>query len=244
VDKGQEVLGHAQTAFKKGVPYHLVLLDRRLADTDAFQIAETLKQTQGFSEIAVMILTGDNWADDIARTYDLGLDGYLVKPFRRPDLQQAISIAIRKSKGKKPPSPEKQRDEDHPMGIESKILVAEDSPDNRLLLNYYLNGSPYHIDVVEHGGEAIEKFQAAEYDLVLMDMHMPVMDGYTATQTIRQWEKEQGRSPTPIIAITANALKEEESRSLTAGCTAHLTKPIKKSTLLEAIKTHIRKIPS
>jgi CheY-like chemotaxis protein len=71
-----------------------------------------------------------------------------------------------------------------------------------------------------------------------MDMQMPVMDGYTATERIRKWEKENGVRPTPIIALTANALKEDAQRSLDAGCTAHLTKPIKKAGLLAAIREH------
>ncbi len=81
----------------------------------------------------------------------------------------------------------------------------------------------------------MEKFKSGRYDLVLMDMQMPVMDGYTATRTIREWESQSGLKPTPIIALTAFALKEEMQKSLDAGCNAHLTKPIKKATLLEAI---------
>lgn len=86
-----------------------------------------------------------------------------------------------------------------------------------------------------NGAQALEQFKNGTYDLVLMDMQMPVMDGLEATAAIRQWEREQHRTPTPIIALTANAFKEEADKSLAAGCTAHITKPIKKKTLLAVI---------
>ena len=116
-----------------------------------------------------------------------------------------------------------------------RILLAEDSEDNRLLIKTYLKQSPHCLEMAENGEIAVEKFQQGEYDLVLMDMNMPVMDGYTATRTIRQWEAREGKPATPIIALTAFALKEDEQKSLAAGCDAHLTKPIKKKTLLEAL---------
>lgn len=84
----------------------------------------------------------------------------------------------------------------------------------------------------------MEKFQSGAYDLVLMDIQMPIMDGYQATSTIRTWEREHGRDATPIIALTANAFKEDIEKSQAAGFTSHLTKPIKKQTLLEAIRRY------
>ncbi len=116
-----------------------------------------------------------------------------------------------------------------------RILLAEDSEDNRLLIKTYLKQSPHQLDMAENGQIAVEKFREKPYDLVLMDMNMPVMDGYTATMTIRQWEEQEGSPPTPIIALTAFALKEDEQKSIAAGCNAHLTKPIKKKILLEAL---------
>ena len=82
---------------------------------------------------------------------------------------------------------------------------------------------------------ALQKFKTSAYELVLMDMQMPVMDGLQATTAIRRWECEQQRVSTPILALTANAFQEESDKSLAAGCTAHVTKPIKKKTLLAAI---------
>jgi len=116
-----------------------------------------------------------------------------------------------------------------------KILLAEDSPDNRQLIEVYLKNLPHTLDIAENGQVAVTKFMRARYDLVLMDVQMPVMDGYAAVRRIRQWEREHGRPPTPIAALTASALEEDICKSFDAGCTAHLSKPIKKSVLLTAI---------
>ena len=116
-----------------------------------------------------------------------------------------------------------------------RILVAEDAEDNRLLLRAYLKGSGHALVFAENGLEAVERFQEGAFELVLMDVQMPEMDGLTATRTIREWEREQGVEPTPIVALTAYALKEEIDRVLSAGCDRHLAKPVRKKALLEAI---------
>jgi PAS domain S-box-containing protein len=119
-----------------------------------------------------------------------------------------------------------------------RILLAEDSPDNCTIMLAYLRDTPYHVEVAATGAIACEKFTEGNYDLVLMDWQMPVMDGLTATQTIRAWEQANGRPPTPIIATTASALKGDREKCLAAGCTAFLTKPIKQEVLLQTIKEH------
>jgi len=120
------------------------------------------------------------------------------------------------------------------------ILLADDSEDNRLIVEFYLKQSTHKVESVENGVEAVNKFKTGQYDLVLMDMQMPVTYGYTATREIRRWEAETGKNPTPIIALTAYALKEEVKKSLDAGCNAHIAKPIKKATLLDAISQYAR----
>ena len=119
-----------------------------------------------------------------------------------------------------------------------RILMAEDSPDNCTIALAYLEDTPYQIDIAETGLIACDMFKAGHYDLVLMDRQMPVMDGLTAARALRAWEKENGRSPTPIIALTASALKGDRETCLAAGCTAYLTKPIKQDVLLQAIKDY------
>ena len=116
-----------------------------------------------------------------------------------------------------------------------RILMAEDSPDNCTIVLAYLQETPYLVDVAENGEVACRMFTEGHYDLVLMDRQMPVMDGLTATRTIRAWEKSHARLPTPIIALTASALKGDREACLAAGCTAYLTKPIKEAGLLQAI---------
>jgi CheY-like chemotaxis protein/HPt (histidine-containing phosphotransfer) domain-containing protein len=122
----------------------------------------------------------------------------------------------------------------------TRILVAEDAPVNLLLIRSYLKDPSFAVDVAPNGAVAVDKFQSGVYDLVLMDLQMPVMDGYTATEKIRAWEVEHQKQPTPILALTAHAFEEEKQASHAAGCNAHLVKPIRKAELLEAIQTHIR----
>ena len=128
-------------------------------------------------------------------------------------------------------------DPDQPLPALS-ILLVEDSPDNRTITMAYLRDTPYCVEIAENGAVACEKFAAGRYDLVLMDRQMPVMDGLTATRAIRAWEVANQHPPTPIIALTASALKGDQEKCLAAGCTAYLTKPIKEEVLLQAIRAH------
>jgi signal transduction histidine kinase/DNA-binding NarL/FixJ family response regulator len=125
-----------------------------------------------------------------------------------------------------------------------RILLAEDSPDNCIITMAYLEDTPYQIEIAETGAIACKMFEAGYYDLVLMDRQMPVMDGLTATRTIRAWEQANDRPPTPIVALTASALKGDREMCLAAGCTAFLTKPIKQEVLLQAIREHSIVAPS
>jgi CheY-like chemotaxis protein len=115
--------------------------------------------------------------------------------------------------------------------------VAEDSADNRLLVSAYLRHEPHLLDFAENGQIAVEKFMTQQYDMVLMDIQMPQLDGLGATQIIRKWETDQGRAATPIIALTASsAMEEDVRRIIEAGCDMHVSKPVKKSVLLAAIR--------
>lgn len=115
------------------------------------------------------------------------------------------------------------------------ILLVEDSVDNRMITLAYLRDTPYHVETAENGAIALKAFTAGQFDLVLMDRQMPVMDGLTATRAIRDWEQANHRPPTPIVALTAAALKGDQEQCIAAGCTAYLTKPIKQEILLQAI---------
>ena len=127
--------------------------------------------------------------------------------------------------------PKPSKETVHPCSI----LLADDSEDNRFLISAYLKGTPVTLDFAENGEIALQKLTSRRYDLVLMDVHMPVMDGYAATAKFREYERYSQRSPLPVLALTADAFKDAIDRSLATGFTAHLTKPIAKATLLDAI---------
>jgi signal transduction histidine kinase len=119
-----------------------------------------------------------------------------------------------------------------------RILVADDSEDNRTLIGFYLKRLPYDVDLVEDGAAAVDRFKSGRFDLVIMDLQMPVLDGYGAVKAIRRWEAEAGRPRTPILALTAYAVDEKLAESLTTGCSGFLTKPVTKDKLLSAIREH------
>ncbi len=188
----------------------------------------------------VIIFVSDVRSINIRYAYSLGLGGYVTKPLTKRKLAHAIGMAMKRNARATSydlPSP--------PTGPNNSaaILIADDSPDNRLLIRSYLKQSGYRLDIAETGKVAVELYQAGKYDLVLMDVQMPVMDGHTATRMIRDWEKKSNASPTPIIALTAHAFQEEIQKSLAAGCSDHLTKPIRKDTLLNAMQKWIKQGP-
>jgi len=116
-----------------------------------------------------------------------------------------------------------------------KILLADDHDVNRQIIRAYLRQTDCRIEEVANGEEALEKVKAQLFDLVLMDIGMAVMDGYTATRAIRSWEKANGKPPVPIVALTAHVYDEDVKKSFDAGCNAHLGKPIERRILLETI---------
>ncbi|MBF0179408.1 MAG: response regulator [Magnetococcales bacterium] len=118
----------------------------------------------------------------------------------------------------------------------ARILLAEDEPANRMILKAFLKDTPWRTDAVKDGAEAFLQFTNERYDLVLLDVEMPVMDGYAAARAIRNWEQNNGQPRTPIVALTAHAMRDHRERSLEAGCDHHLTKPIRKERLIQAIR--------
>ncbi|ADH84807.1 ATP-binding protein [Desulfurivibrio alkaliphilus] len=120
-----------------------------------------------------------------------------------------------------------------------RLLLAEDAPENRLLFKAYLKGTPYLLDLAVNGEEAVVKFKQGHYDLVLLDIQMPGMDGYAAARAMRAWEAEQGREAIPIVALTAHAFRDDIRKSREAGCDGHMVKPIKMDDFLRTIRTYI-----
>lgn len=160
--------------------------------------------------------------------------------FTLPHHEQTLSPAVK-------PFTMEREDLDFAPTVESavkasekrlRILVADDTEDNRTLFTHYLKNEPYEIIEAHNGLEAIDKIKSAEFDIVFMDVQMPELDGYAATHSIREWETEQHRRPTPIIALTAHALSEDRQKSLQAGCNDHIAKPFKKETLVKVINRY------
>ncbi|HET7057291.1 MAG TPA: response regulator [Nitrospiraceae bacterium] len=236
---GESVVSDIARAQQIGRPYSVVLLSARLSGAGGFQVAEALIRIPVRPQQIIMLLQSNGRSGDIARCHELGLGGYVFKPPQDKDLLQAVRAGL-----EGPPSVGKVSGQ--PIGAalalhpSLRILLAEDSPDNQTLIIAYLKQIAHAVEIAENGAVAVEKYKTQRFDLVLMDVQMPVMDGYAATRAMREWETTQGRPPTPIIALTAHARHEDAENSRVAGCTTHLTKPIKKATLLSALMEHVK----
>ena len=213
-----------------GDPYGLAVVDCAGDTESSFTFVKRIRNMPELAELPVLLYTGDPDKTMLQQAERLHV-GLYPKPLREEQLRPYLSGAVRT---------QAIRAADHPEMAKAgvKILLVEDAEDNRLLIQSFVKGRPYRLEFAENGQVAVEKFRADNYDLVLMDMQMPVMDGYTATRLIREWEQSQRRVATPVIALTAHAFKEDERKSLEAGCNAHLTKPIKKAILIQAIEEH------
>ena len=242
-DSGEQAMDILQQSLISKTLFGLLLLDCRMPGMDGFEVIERIRADHRLSGLTIIMLASDRWADDIAKTYDLGLGGYLVKPIRRSDLQQTISIALGRSQSAFLSTSQHPRPPAAPSCKPLRILLVEDSLDNQVLIKSYLKDTPHRLDLADNGQIGVAKFQNGHYDLIFMDMQMPVMDGLTATRTIRKWEKEQDLPAVQIVALTALALKEEAARIFEAGCNAHMTKPLKRITLLELLAAFERTGP-
>jgi PAS domain S-box-containing protein len=240
-ENGIQALSELVRASQAGEPYALVLLDCRMPGMDGFQVAEHIQNHSSLAAMTILMLTSEDRGGDIARCRSLGIDTYLVKPIQRAELLKAIQSALSRTQS----GPETQTGEEDSdrvaYQLSLRLLLADDSEDNVFLIQSYLRHSGCSIEVAENGEIAVQKFRSGQYDLILMDMQMPVVDGYIATQRIREWEREHQAKPVPIVALSAYALQSEIEKSWDAGCTAYLTKPIRRQSLLEAIKKYSAK---
>ncbi|WP_447979146.1 response regulator [Candidatus Nitrospira bockiana] len=216
-------------ADQPGPPVGLLLLDSDIEGAKDSEARDRILVRATSKGIRVILLVSDVRSTEIAKCYRLGLAGYVTKPITMNKLHQALALALNRPNGIASEKPAAG------LGRPLDILLVDDSADNRLLVQSYLKGSGHRVEVAENGQAAVERYKARRYDLVLMDIQMPVLDGLSATSIIRQWEREQKRPPASIVALSAFAMKEEIQRSLEAGCSAHLTKPLRKAALLDAI---------
>jgi CheY-like chemotaxis protein len=121
-----------------------------------------------------------------------------------------------------------------------RLLIVEDSESSRAMIGEHLREESYQYEEAENGAAGVEKARASRFDLILMDIHMPMMDGYEAIRRIRQWEESRGLVRTPIIAFTASSFEEDVRQALESGADLHVAKPVRKDDLAAAIKNLIR----
>ncbi len=229
-----------ERAILLGNPYAIALVDGRITPAGGLELARQLQTVSGPRPEIVLTLATDDLTSKIARLKSIKLERYLAKPLKRQELLSIVDSALKRggsSNGKHAvnsalSSADNSLIIDRPL----KILVADDSTDNRMLVAAYLRKTPYQVVAVEDGQQAFNRVTTDHFDLVLMDIQMPVIDGYTATRMIRQWERDHGAARLPIVALTASALGEAVGRAHEAGCDIHVSKPVKKATLLKAIR--------
>ncbi|MCG6895181.1 MAG: PAS domain S-box protein [Desulfobacteraceae bacterium] len=232
---GREALAEMNSAQGEGRPYDIVLIDGRMPEMDGFALAREIRNTANLAATALMMLTSDNRMGDARKVRSLGINGYLVKPVKKTELETVMQKTLSQSAPSEAAAGRKAAAADAEAVAGRRILLVDDFADNRLLARTYLQKAGHRVVEAKNGREALDKFTEGSYDLVLMDVQMPVMDGYAAARAIRKWEEKSGASRTPIIALTAHAFKEDETKSLAAGCDAHMSKPIKKAELLESV---------
>ena len=237
-DDGESGLTAIRLAAQAGEPYDLVLLDSQMPGLDGYQVADYVGKHPALCGPVIMMLTSDDLKSGIEKSKALGISHYLLKPVKWSDLKEEVIAALEQ----KAPAAEVNGPLGPQAAVEKlsamRILLVEDNEKSRLVIEAFLKQAPYKMDTAEHGEIAVEKFKAGHYDLVLMDIEMPVMDGYTATAEIRRWEAENRMDATPIIALTAHALVEHAQKSIAAGCSSYLAKPVKKQELLAVIRKY------
>jgi PAS domain S-box-containing protein len=228
-------------AIRNHAPFGLLLIDLQMPTTDGFEMIRQIRLGPNGNAPIVMLVTSNGLTTRLNAMRELGVNHYVVKPVKRRELYAAIADAMAEVAAPADAAV-KPGDEvavngsgTHLVDRPLSILLADDSPDNRLLIAAYLKKSGYLLDEVEDGQAAVDHFMTRAYDAVLMDIQMPVLDGYSAVRKIRQWEAANERGRTPIIALTASALEGDVRRATEVGCDLHVSKPVKKSTLLKAI---------
>ncbi len=233
VEGGRAALQALEVAKSTGRPFPLILLDRQMPEMDGFALAERIKKDPGLVGATIMMLTSAGHLRDAARCRELGISAYLVKPIRQRELLQAICNVLNLSNQEQ--APLVTRHTLREARNRSRVLLAEDNAVNQTLALRLLEKRGYFVSVAGNGREALAALEKEIFDVVLMDIQMPEMDGFEATATIREREKSTGKH-IPIIALTAHALKSDQERCLSAGMDAYISKPIRTNELFTTIE--------
>ncbi len=227
-------------------PYKLILMDWRMPGMDGVETVVRIKNLPGLAEKPyIIMLTAFGREEVRRRAEDAGIDGFLVKPVSRSILFDSIMNLLGENTGDKV-VPQRQTfhfQAESDSFEDVVVLLAEDNEINQQVAVELLETAGLQVDTVPNGRLAVErvcrKDAGGTYDLVLMDIQMPEMDGYTATKTIREFEKQNGKKPIPIIAMTAHAMAEEKERCRAEGMDDHISKPVDPRLLFSTIKRWI-----
>jgi len=229
---GEEALAKIEEAFESGKPYRVLLVDLQMPKLDGFEVAKRVKESASGADVEIILLTSVGQKGDAARCKEGGISGYLVKPVKQSELFDAILMAL----GHPPEGriPVITRYSIQEARRRLNILLAEDNVVNQRLAAKILEKRGHRVVVASNGKEAIEKLEGERFDLVLMDVQMPEMDGLEATRQIRN--AEFGMGNIPIVAMTAHAMKEDRERCLAAGMDDYLSKPVNAEELFTVIE--------
>jgi signal transduction histidine kinase/CheY-like chemotaxis protein/HPt (histidine-containing phosphotransfer) domain-containing protein len=229
---GAEALAALKQAGDAGEPFPLVLLDNLTPGMSGFELAVRIKETPEFASAAILMLTSEDRPGDRARCRTSGVAGCLLKPIKQSELLDAIQKILAPAQAAEEPAAPSA--EPLPRRPSLRILLAEDNVVNQRVAVSLLKGAGHRVVVAGNGKEALAAVERESFDLILMDVQMPVMDGFESTAQLRAREQATGQR-VPVIALTAHAMKGDRERCLAAGMDGYLAKPIRASELLRVI---------
>jgi CheY-like chemotaxis protein len=211
VDSARRALDALDEYRKLGSPFELMITDGQMPETDGFQLAEKVKENPNFASLVIIMLTSSGQRGDVQRCREIDISAYLTKPVRQSELREATHAAFgRRLAGLPGPAVVTKHVLREARAAASRhILLAEDNHVNQILAVRLLERRGHRVVVAQNGREAVELLEKDQFDLVLMDVQMPEMDGFEATAAIRQREEHSGRR-TRILAMTARAMKGDE----------------------------------
>jgi signal transduction histidine kinase/DNA-binding response OmpR family regulator len=218
----EQALVILETAVASGRPYDLAILDMNMPVIDGLGCASTIRRNPDLSDLKLVILSSVSLPASEQTLRQLDISGQLMKPIRQAELYASLVAVLGGERTARTLPASKPRLSN---ALSGQVLVAEDNPVNQAVAVGMLEALGLTVVVASNGQEAVEKTKAEDFDVLLMDCQMPVMDGFEATETIRSMESFNGNLPIPIIAVTANALKGDRERCLAAGMNDYLTKP-------------------
>jgi CheY-like chemotaxis protein len=228
-----ELLAEAQGA---GRSFSLILSDAQMPNIDGFMLIEEIRSSPSLSQIAIMMLTSLDHYSDAERCRQLGIAAFLTKPIRQAELQNAMLYVIEKGSVKRhAPSSSAARDK-NAQSSRLHILVVDDNSTNRNVATKMLTNAGYLVTSADNGREALARLKQTQFDLVLMDVQMPYMDGFEATAAIRKAEAATDRHM-PVVAMTAHAMKGDRERCLLAGMDAYISKPVRTEELRSVLES-------